>query len=88
MLAGLGDYVGKTAGKFLHVVDVEELVGSVSVGIRPKNSSDEELAAWPKILQQSHERNRSSFSHTQQFVAVEQLRSFIHCFLEVGLVLV
>ena len=47
VLAALRDDVGQAAREFLCVVQMQELVGPVSIGERPENSCDEERSPWP-----------------------------------------
>ena len=87
MLAELGHHVAQTAGQLLHVVNMQELVGAVRVGVRAEDASDQELAAGPHALQQTHQRNGAAFSKADHLISVEDVGGLLDCVFEVRLVL-
>lgn len=87
MLAALGYHVTQAARKLLHIVDMQELVGSVRVGVRTKDTGYQKLAARPHALQKSHQRNSTAFSKAFHLVSVEDIGCLFNGIDEVRLVL-
>jgi hypothetical protein len=88
VLAAFSHHISQTAGQFLHVINMKELVRPVSVRVWPQHSSDEELPARPQLLQKTHQWNGAAFAHANHLVSKEQLRSIPNRIIEIRLVLV
>src|ERR1700722_3711714 len=65
---------GDACGQFLGVVDVQEFVRTVSVGVRTQDSCDEELRARKAPAEHGHERNRSAATGMHCATAIDGLR--------------
>jgi hypothetical protein len=59
----MGQHVRHRADQTLHIGNVKEFVGAVSVGERAEHSSDDELRLGPKIAEEGQEGDGSSLRH-------------------------
>ena len=57
------------AVSLLRVVDVQELVRTVRVGLRPEHPGDEELRARELRAEHAHERNRAAAADVHRVTA-------------------
>jgi len=78
----VGNDAGNTTRDFLGVVNVKELVGSMSIALRTKHTSDDELSLWELLAQHAHEGDTSSFGNKVYRFFVESCGSLLHTFLQ------
>src|ERR1700692_3028830 len=66
----LREYHGYARREFLRVLDVQEFIRSMGVGMRPKYARDEELRAGKLPAQHAHERNRATATRVHGLASV------------------
>src|ERR1043165_189058 len=74
--------VGHASGQPLRVVDVQELVRAVGVGVRPEHAGDEELRLRKLHAEHRHERDGAALAHPHGRLAVVFSRSVVPRLLE------
>ena len=67
----VGQHQGDAGGELLGVLEMEELVRSVGVGVRPEDAGDEELSAREALTQHAHEGDGAAASHMNGLVSVD-----------------
>src|ERR1700733_11413331 len=77
--------VGDRAGQALRIIDVQELVRTVRVRMRPEYAGHQKLRARKALPEHGHERNRAPDSHRHAFVAEVLPRCLRDGVLEPGL---
>ena len=87
MLAAFSHHIAQAACQLFHVVDVQELVGAVRVGVRAEDPSNQKLTAGPHALQKADQGNGSAFSEAFHLVSVEDVGSLFDCIHEVRFIL-
>jgi hypothetical protein len=72
---GLGDQLCEAGSQLPQVVELQALIGAVSIRIGAEKTSDDELGSGKLfVLQEIHEGNGSSLTHRQKFLSKHILR--------------
>lgn len=70
----IGNHLGHAAREALAGRDVEELVGSVRIRMRPQHAGDEELRFGEAFPKHRHERNGAALAHEGNRLAEKRVR--------------